>query len=1682
MVLDSSDVAYKCSLQCSAFEEASADICADFTPRTPSPKISQLPSLPTPALSASPERSEAIQNAIRPKISPRKQSVSPFTPGRKIPIVVIPPLPPGSQHKDYQAISDSPKRRKLDDDQQSARIALHVRAQKEEADAQLAKFQDLLFEIFEAQDQMAPDTSINSNPEDSQLFEHVEDAEDSSIVLTTKIHSKLQNAIKKLIDYKRFKDVPPDHIKRLQSLCEPALSVTQTLNLGLGSQSDEAEAEQWHARLKTAENGATSACTVGWTILGSLHDKSLFSEDVVQYLPNVLTNIFENCLVPVVEARSSGQSSGLFKAASSSKDILMRLLGQAKKLLDLVATLSVKMDGAEGAMNKTEFLATQLVFVENSHNDKDSVMGFQIFEQVRRTAMEALAKIFAKFPDQRPSILDEIVNSLEKLPSTTRAARQFKLTDGKNIQLFSALVVQLVQTATSEPSQQPIPGGTKSVRNFVLNGSQPEDSDEDPLDTLADATIPQQSTEEKSMVILLNEKAEALQSNARSSAHHIIKFLVGKAMRTTKTGDQPYRNLIDLFTEDLINILGSSDWPASELLLWMLARHMIEILKRDETGSAKNMAIELLGKMGSAISSLRVSVPQLAAAVHDNESIVSHNLQQFADDQLRAGIRAEDMVTADGPYKIILDFLHERAVTDWQLISAERFHLLQWAKVLCLTFDFDELQHSDPDIYPETAELVELVYTMLSNPLSVEAESGFERITTAQARLAYTLTVLNMNFCKLFDGIVGLLLFSISSDQAKIRSKSLKSVINLLEVDPSLLDRDQNILRTIFKCASDQSPMVRDSALSLIAKCMSLKPALEEDACKVILSCATDSTTGVRKRTIGLMKDIYVRDSRPDLQAAISKSLLERTSDHEESIAGLARQTLRELWISSLLPIVSTSIDSAKAHVAILEQTSMIVLTVSQNAEGLVLPLESFFRSAMKAESKDSSAVSEMCKRIVANLFEQVVNGSETQGTAGQERPSREGLLLTLVALAKADAKLVVPEQLKALQPYVSNLAGSDDLLLFRSVVNIYRCVLPFLSSSQQTLLAEIQNALFKTISKLPRTELNEVMACLWTIDGVLKNTDRLARLTISVLSNIHRAKIPPSGHADVAESEEQLRSANQLRSYVRIAGSAGKCWDLQRDLTSFKKAFPTWKGDSVAGLIVDSICPLASPNQQGPLRAMALESLGAVCQSWPGQFSKEKVREAFSGVFQGQSNDLQNIVLKAFAEFFGVREGISEISVDSNKDEQDQDLGRLGGSLKASDHDGAAALIAQHYLDSIIHVAMTRQDFNALTAMKIIASINRQGLKHPKETAGVLVALETSAEPNISNTAYESHRLMHQQHETLFEKEYMRAVQEAFLYQKTVVKDPTGATTRPFQSKLWRLFEVIQTSNARYVKKFISNLVSRADFERTTIDLSNDPPEHVLFVRFITQNIAYFEYGRSDELFHAILHLENLVGKSGTDLAQAIETLTGLTMHMKPAGVETDSIGNFQSPPIPAVEGGESAFVDPATLRRLVAAAMVLSMLWEARTHLKRQYGITQDVRQLIGKGTDAKELAKAPTKVHGVNGDRFWDNVASIMSSLDSYDVMMTRCHEFTNLMNVDDDVKVAAEDDETREAFSASVGPEGETSTPTMGGKGSRPGKRKSPASGGGTPKKKRVRPSLNGRRKSSTNLDDEDGDWE
>lgn len=883
-------------------------------------------------------------------------------------------------------------------------------------------------------------------------------------------------------------------------------------------------------------------------------------------------------------------------------------------------------------------------------------------------------------------------------------------------------------------------------------------------------------------------------------------------------------------------------------------------------------------------------------------------------------------------------------------------------------------------------------------------------------------------------------------------------MIYMLEKDPSLLDRDASVMRVILRCATDASPMVRDSALSLIAKCIALKPKLEEDGCRSILTCAADPTAGVRKRCIGLLKDIYLKTSRTELKLAIVDSFLQRTTDTEESVATLARQTFEEVWLTPFHELIDSSQDGSKLRVGLGERVTLIASLV-QRSETALETLGFCLKKILSDNSKTASLNFKVCKAMVATMFEKLVEDESS------EKEFQQALLQTITVFAKANAKLFSPDQLETLHPYIGNLATAEDLFIFRSVVVIYRCVLPYLSSAHNSLLKEVQNDLFKSVAKLARSELNEVMACLWTINGVLRNTDRLVKLTISVLKPIQHYR-----NVDLADNANSAIVA-RAKSYIRIAGCVGRHCDLEKYEPHFKNAFPSWKGGSVAGLMIDSIVPFTLPKQPLELRVMALESVGSICQSWPAQFSRDEPRKILSMVFKEDNASLQNIVLKSFAEFFAMHEGKAEKSVVPSAEKADQENStRLGGSLKASDNDGAAALIAQHFLQSMLRVAQSRQDAYALTAIELIASINRQGLVHPKECAGVLVSLETSTVPAIAKVAFDTHKMLHQQYESMFEREYMRAVQEAFYYQRDVVGDPSGALARPYVAKLAPLLDIIKTSNSRYQKKFLSNLCSKVDFELKKLDSTGDPPEHLLLTRFVAQNLAFFDYGQLAELVSAVECMERIVSATGTVVAHSIE------IEIFPPRMEAP-LGELSSEPVPQGPGNAEPppQVNPSVLRQLATAAASLSMLWEARTYLRRLYGIHAHVREKDGKAA-AKELNKSATKVQGVTGDKFWDAISRNMEALNSEDQMISKCREFATLLAIDDEFKVGQDEDAEGNSFDAVADLDDTGPGPgSLGGQ--RPGKRKNSVSSQNPAKRPRGRKSGSGKKRASTEPEDD-----
>lgn len=920
-----------------------------------------------------------------------------------------------------------------------------------------------------------------------------------------------------------------------------------------------------------------------------------------------------------------------------------------------------------------------------------------------------------------------------------------------------------------------------------------------------------------------------------------------------------------------------------------------------------------------------------------------------------------------------------------------------------------------------------------------------------------------MDFCRQFDYILKILLDSVTSEQITVRTRSLKSVTQMLEKDPSILDRARSVKVLIVKCATDASSMVRDSALTLIGKCIVLRPALEGDFLGHVLRLTDDPAAGVRKRSMKLLKDMYLRNTDRNAKIAIGDSLLQRTKDLDTGVSDLARQMFEDIWLSPFWTFPELVDASAQNKVVFREQASLIIATV-RRGEKVSSVLVHLLKEVLSNNAKNAAGDFKVCKSLVATAFDMIIDNSE-----GPERLEQRHILQTMTVFAKASARLFTPDQLQALQPYIANLSGKDDLDIFRSIVIVFRCVLPELSNVQHNLLREIQKALLQSISKLGKAELNEVAECLWTINGTLQNPEMLLRLTISVLKNLRNLQSVSFGNPD------KVDDLKRVKKYIQIAGYFGKHCDFESHDQTFQNTLTWWRGGSVAGLIVQSILSFTGEKQPLSLRAEAFDSIGLICQSWPYQFTQEHISNAFQDVLRKGEPELQSIVLSSFREFFAridhqAEEKVAEALPGANTSPE----GKLGGSMTAHDGDGASALIAQRFLKDTLAIALASQDTSALTATEVIASINRQGLVHPKESGPALVALETSTNPAIAAVAFQEHRLLHQQHESMFEREYMRAIQEAFRYQRDIVNDALGYTKQSYASKLAGMFEIIKTSKGKYQKKFLTNYCSKIDFDISKIDLTGTPPNTLQFSRFLTENLLFFDYSRLDELLHTISCMEKIVADTGSGIAHSISTEV---FHLTVESVSQDT--NDQGSQIQgSAEPSQVAPVDPARLFQLTTAAIILSSLWEARTHIKRLYGLASQYKKDGKAKAAAKDLNKSPNRVQGVNGDKIVAAIAEKVNSLGIEESMIQQCKKFVDLMSVDNEVKVAAEWEEDLERPETPSGDE-ERDAPMSGG--FRGMKRKSSISIAGTPmKKKRGRPSL-ARKKSGKSVDS-DGEWE
>ncbi|KAK6827711.1 AT hook domain-containing protein [Apiospora arundinis] len=1532
---------------------------------------------PEPAVSATPAAPLQAPSKASPRASPHVGiSIElPAATFNKAEFVVVDDSAEAPAH-----LSKKRKRVELEDNENLQNGAL---GNKELANNALKSLQRCLQEVFEAEDRL--ESGHNT------WVTFVGD----QVTLTIAAFDRVQKSLLKTQDLRCFRVVPVDELQRLQSLCDGALRHAERLDCKIDESWGEIDVGIWMQTLPDIEAGLRAARTAFTVMCGGREEKQVYSEDLIQLGLDLFKKVMDGIIIPIVEMRATSEKNGIFKHLIAHKKPISTIFTACQKLFALLSNLNSSIDLSDTVVGTLEFTSSRLIFVENAFTEKDSIVGVQKFDGLRLVAMDLLSQVFVMKPAQRQGIFDDILTSLEKLPKSKSHAKQFKLSEGGSIQPVSALIMRLVQASAAKVAKSK---GGNVINSPGENGGEGHSTQRGESDTIyAIRSEEMASTEVKTAVGELEALTKPLSETAMRNASYVIQFMVNRALRVAKTGEQNTpRVLLDLFIEDFTKCLGMPDWPAAELILRMAMFMMLEIIKSDKhTAPAKNMALEILGAMAAAISDLRSDVRKAASSFEGSDADAQGrflaDLSFFALDRKHS---PEKITGWSGPYRVVSEYLEGCLKQDPHLTSAISFMVMDWSNGLCNTYEA-EAEEEDPEREAEYGRMAYRLRKMTENRQWLTAEYTYAAAVSANhAKLAYSIILLRNNFCDSYKGILSILMQSMTTDAATVRSKSLKSITSVLETDPAILDGDSVVVDLILQCSNDTSPQVRDSALGLIGKCIGMRPHLEQKMIPTINQRFNDSSLAVRKRSMKLARDIYLRNADREIRCKIANGLLLRIQDPDDSVKELARQMIEEVWI---IPFYKAD-ESTAYRQSLTDHVALMVQTVRQGNSAQVL--DKAFQIILSQDTKLVNANTQVCTRLVANMFDLVDNPDSDDPSV----PSGKGALQILMVFAKAEPKLFTFEQIRRLQPRIASISTSEDLSTSRAVAVIYRRILPQVPKVHTQFLADVRKELMPCVSKVTRILLDDVVACLWIISGLLENTAHLSKLVISSMLGVQNIRA-----LSLQKPLDQQRF-RQFDRYALIVGMIGKHCDLDSQVDMFKEKFKKWKGGPVSKLMVDVLAPFAAPDQATEMRKPALDAIGLICQSNPQNFLAVNVYTIFQQVFEERVPALESMILRSFKEFLFTEEKRSEEAAAAGAAAPEQKDLKV---MASTSFDAVAMGTTHRFLKDITRITLASQDDHAFLATEILASISRQGLVHPKETGVTLITLETCPRLDIAKLAYVEHKSLHQKHEKVLEKEYAKAVQSAFHYQRDIVKDPRGATANPFTSKVQSTLSILNdNSNTKGRQRFIDKFVGLLDFDMSKLEDDDAGLEHVGFSRFLVENLAFFDYAAVGDIQATVTAMEKIVHMTGSGIAQAIES--DVFQNRVDTALGNDAPAEGQDQSAAATESN----IDPKRLRQLTAGAMILLSVWEARTYLRKLYNLNKakaEAKARVDKKAAAKDTTKTPVKVQGVTGDKFWEDMATISTGLDSRERMIETCKNFNELMNVDSEVRIGEEDDD-------------------------------------------------------------------
>jgi len=1257
-------------------------------------------------------------------------------------------------------------------------------------------------------------------------------------------------------------------------------------------------------------------------------NKRVYIDDVIDKITLFVRYQLQNTIYPSYDPvyremskHKEGYTGSMKKKRSSHHTVrdrnITKLYSKCGDIVNLLAELLQFQLLTDTTVLHLSTLGVAPFFVEN-------------VPELQLSALKLVTGVFSKYDKHRKLILDDILASIARLPSSKHSLRTFRLSRTENIQMLTALVLQLIQCVVSLPER-------------LVHKNQPKLREE--VEEVKAETEPGDSRMDRD--VLINQRYE----NAMATAVQFLTVFLKKC--GSKSEETDFRPLFENFLQDLLTTLNSPEWPAAELLLSLLGKLLVSQFANK--GTEVSLRISSLDYLGLVASRLRRDAVQSKLKLDTIDSIISCVKEAEAENgEIEPDVDKQDKHDEEEQrtrflQRVLLDYL---TVTggeeDPNTHSSRHFYISQWFRDATAEIrrqkgidqpkrkkkrdkrektsnrssrrrvetESESSEHSeqdepDPKTNPKLVEVFRLTEDrknfLVSKILpfgdasrSGGGKSGGKRnahhmhhsnslsshIDHTSATLIVKYLSSKRPFFNSFDVYLKHILSVLTEQSIQVRSKALKCLASVVHEDPSVLSRD-DMQRGVNYSFLDSATMVREAAVDLVGKFILHKAELIDKYYDMLSQRIMDTGVSVRKRVIKILKDICLEFPEYPRIPAICVKMIRRIND-EEGIRKLVMEVFHNMWF---VPVNERRgggsngqhISPVDAHLLITKAHNITDVVVSCRETGLdwfEQLLQTLFKpkedkdDATKIVKEPSRLLVAACQQIVDCLVETVLKTEEKTQESQQLEGTSQGsqshrivaCLTTTFLFAKIRPQLLI-NHVQTLQPYLNiKCVTKGDYQIISNVARTLELVVPLIEHPSQIFLSQLEEASIKLIMLHDKAVVSACLSCLGSVVNNVTKNFNLIRDCFRKYFG-HIQRYRKT-HMKDPNDEQLTKCLPSFRRALCIVGLLLRYFDFKKE--EFYTGLET--GSETIMTVYETIFYFMA-NERKDIQTASLQCLGNICirhyDLMLVEDLKQKYIEILTQPAQPTNHKVQDSVL-----VLQVLNNIEIYLVEEEKrmidrDKHWKDFAEKENLKEMGDvSSGMASTIIQVFLKSVLESFIHQSVQVRHAALKVISLILGQGLVHPVQIVPYLICMSTDVEQRVSHTADRELQEIEKKYPGFIHMKLMQGIRLSYKLQEVLCNE----------NEVLRGFRVREGEHPTALNGFLYSCLRSTKAQRRAIltnllkQFDDSLNTSLSMMLYLADNLAYIPYTVIDEPLYLIHHIDLMVSIIGTNILQSIK------------------------------------------------------------------------------------------------------------------------------------------------------------------------------------------------------------------